>query len=88
VVIHLINETAVGYATISTGALPSYYGIISNSWYVGDNHVPLLWYGWKIKSATMNRRVDLIDIVPTLAYFLNISPPNAATGEIVLELVE
>ena len=29
----LINETATGYATIATGALPSHHGIISNSWY-------------------------------------------------------
>jgi predicted AlkP superfamily pyrophosphatase or phosphodiesterase len=59
-----------------------------HSSYVGDNHVPLLWYGWKIKRVTINRPVSLVDIVPTLAYFLNISTPNAATGEIILELVE
>jgi len=59
-----------------------------HSSYVGDNHVPLLWYGWRINRATINRPVNLVDIVPTLAYFLNISRPNAAMGEIILELVE
>ncbi len=28
---YLINETAVGHATIATGALPSHHGIISNN---------------------------------------------------------
>ena len=30
---YLINQTAVGHATIATGALPSHHGIISNNWY-------------------------------------------------------
>lgn len=59
-----------------------------HSSYIGDNHVPLLFYGWKINRTTINRPVNLVDIVPTLAYFLDISKPNAAMGEIILELVE
>jgi predicted AlkP superfamily pyrophosphatase or phosphodiesterase len=59
-----------------------------HSSYVGDNHVPLLFYGWKINRETINRPVNLMDIVTTLAYFLDISKPNAAMGEIILEMVE
>jgi len=66
----------------------SYNNSSYHSSYIGDNHVPLLWYGWKISRATINRSVNLVDIVPTLAYFLDISRPNAAMGEIILELVE
>ena len=59
-----------------------------HSSYIADNHVPLIWYGWKIKRSTINRPVNMIDVVPTLSSFLDISRPNASTGEIILELVE
>ncbi len=58
-----------------------------NSSSPGDSHVPLLWYGWKIGSATINRPVSLTDIAPTLAFFLDISWPNATTGEPILEVI-
>lgn len=58
-----------------------------NSSYLGDDHVPLIWYGWKISRATVNRPVNLTDIVPTLAFFLDISRPNACTGEPILEVI-
>ena len=59
-----------------------------HSSYIADNHVPLIWYGWKIRRSTISRPVNMIDIVPTLSYFLDISRPNASQGEIILELVE
>ena len=59
-----------------------------HSSYIADNHVPLIWYGWKIKRSTINRSVNMIDIVPTLSSFLDISRPNASSGTIILELVE
>ncbi len=59
-----------------------------HSSYVGDNYVPLIFYGWKIKRAEINRPVKMIDIAPTLSYFLEIARPNASNGNIILELVE
>ncbi len=59
-----------------------------HSSYMGDNHVPLIWYGWKIRRATINRSVNQTDIAATLSHFLDISRPNSATGEVILELVE
>jgi predicted AlkP superfamily pyrophosphatase or phosphodiesterase len=59
-----------------------------HSSYIADNHVPLVWYGWKIKRSSINRPVNMIDVVPTISSFLEISRPNASTGEIILELVE
>ena len=59
-----------------------------HSSYVGDNHVPLLFYGWRINRETINRPVNLVDIATTLAYLLDISKPNAAIGEVILEIVE
>lgn len=58
-----------------------------HSSYLGDNHVPLIWYGWKIKRSTLTRPVKMIDIAPTISYFLDIARPNVSTGEIILELV-
>jgi hypothetical protein len=60
---------------------------VNSSFFMGDNHVPLIWYGWKISRATINRSVSMTDIAPTLSYFLDISNPNASTGEVILELV-
>ncbi len=63
-------------------------GASYHSSYIADNHVPLIWYGWKIKRSSISRPVNMIDIVPTLSYFLDISRPNASQGDIILELVE
>jgi hypothetical protein len=53
----------------------------------GDAHVPLLWYGWKIGRTTITHPVSMTDIAPTLAFFLNISWPNASTGEPIIEII-
>ncbi|NJM14305.1 MAG: hypothetical protein HC896_01990 [Bacteroidales bacterium] len=59
-----------------------------NSSYRYDSHVPLIWYGWKIKRLKINRAIDLTDIAPTICSFMNISAPGASTGEIIVELME
>ena len=59
-----------------------------HSSYLGDNHVPLIFYGWKIKKSTLTRPVKMIDIAPTISYFLDISRPNVSTGDIILELMQ
>jgi len=52
-----------------------------SSSYTYDTHVPLIWYGWKVKRNTITDRVLLIDIAPTICNLLDISPPNASIGE-------
>ena len=59
-----------------------------HSSYLGDNHVPLIFYGWKIRRSTLTRPVKMIDIAPTISYFLEISRPNVSTGDIILELMQ
>jgi predicted AlkP superfamily pyrophosphatase or phosphodiesterase len=59
-----------------------------NSAYTYDTHVPLIWFGWKISRMSMSRSVDMTDIAPTIANFLNITAPNACTGKPILELIE
>jgi hypothetical protein len=58
-----------------------------NSSYSYDTHVPLIWYGWKVKRATIFEPVDMIDIAPTISYFLNIASPNATVGKPIIGLV-
>ena len=59
-----------------------------HSAYTYDIHVPLIWYGWKVRRATINKPVSITDIAPTISSMLNISRPNASTGELILELLE
>ncbi len=59
-----------------------------NSAYTYDTHVPLIWYGWKVKRDVIFSPVDIIDIAPTIASFMNITAPNASTGKAIIELVK
>jgi predicted AlkP superfamily pyrophosphatase or phosphodiesterase len=51
-----------------------------SSAYTYDTHLPLIWYGWKIKRNTITDKVSLVDIAPTICNLLDITPPNASTG--------
>jgi predicted AlkP superfamily pyrophosphatase or phosphodiesterase len=51
-----------------------------------DTHVPLIWYGWKIKRSKISRTVYMKDIAPTISNFLNIPFPNGCTGNVITEL--
>ena len=50
--------------------------------------VPLIFYGWKIKKGESIEKISMTDLAPTLAAFLHISSPNAATGTPLLELTD
>jgi len=53
-----------------------------------DRKIPLIWYGWKIGKRSIYRDVDMADIATTLAFFLDIPSPDAASGSPILELIE
>ena len=53
-----------------------------------DTHVPLIWYGWKIGRKTISRNIDITDIAPTIATFMDIPYPNACSGTPIKEIVE
>lgn len=62
------------------------HAVIShNSFYSYDTHVPLIWYGWKIKPQIISRQISMEDIAPTIATFLNMSQPNACSGTFINE---
>ncbi len=52
-----------------------------------DAHVPLIFYGWKINRFTLPDRISPLDIVPTIAYYLEISVPANASGKVITGMV-
>ncbi len=58
------------------------------SGYRNYTQVPLIFYGWKIKSGKTDIPVSMTDIAPTLASFLKIAYPNASTGKILPDILK
>ncbi len=49
-----------------------------------DNHVPILMYGPKwLKPGRVDRRVEVVDIAPTLARLLGVPTPSSAEGSLL-----
>ncbi|WP_046745170.1 alkaline phosphatase PafA [Kordia zhangzhouensis] len=63
-------------ATISYSRTGSTHG----SGFNYDTHVPLLFYGNGIRQGATWQRTEITDIAPTISALLEISLPNAATG--------
>ncbi len=51
-------------------------------------HVPLIFYGWKVKRASIPYRVSPTDVATTIASFLEISMPDNATGRVIQDIVK
>ena len=62
------------------------FATYSNSPYTYDTHIPLIWYGWKIKHKTILRNISVTDIAPTISSLLNISFPNGYSGTPIFEI--
>ena len=58
-----------------------------NSAYIYDTHVPLIWYGWRVKRDVIVRPIDMTDVATTIASMMSIIAPNAASGKVIYELV-
>jgi predicted AlkP superfamily pyrophosphatase or phosphodiesterase len=52
-----------------------------------DTHVPIIFVGKGINAAAVERLVHPIDVAPTLSALLNLSPPAAAEGTALIEVV-
>lgn len=61
-------------------------GTTHGSWNPYDIHIPLLWYGWGIKTGETFRTTHMTDIAATLAALLHIQAPNACVGEVIEEV--
>lgn len=60
----------------------------SNSPYVYDTHIPLIWYGWRIKRQEISDKIEITDIAPTISYLLNMTKPNGCTGKAIKGLLK
>ncbi len=63
-------------------------GATHGSQYAYDTHVPLIWYGWKIRHGETFAPIKITDIAPTISALLHIAKPNATTGDVILEIVK
>ena len=83
------NESRSGHiqiipkpANYNAGKTSSTHGL----WNPYDSHIPLIWFGWEIKSGKTFREVHMTDIAPTLSSLLNIQMPNGCVGMPIQEL--
>lgn len=58
-------------------------GTTHGSLYAYDTHVPLLFYGWKVKAGETTLRTNISDISPTVADLLSILEPNGNVGNVI-----
>ncbi|WP_367914745.1 alkaline phosphatase PafA [Leadbetterella sp. DM7] len=54
--------------------------------YAYDTHIPLLFFGWKIKPGETYRKTSVADTAPTLAALLSILEPSGNVGAVIEEL--
>ena len=62
-------------------------GTTHGEWNPYDAHIPLLFYGWKVKHGETSREVHITDIAPTVCHKLHIQQPNACVGEPITEVM-
>ena len=78
---------AVASASITQGKATGVTAAVGSPWRY-DTHVPIIFAGPGIKAAHVQRPVHPIDIAPTLSSVLNISPPAAAEGSVLIEVLD
>ena len=71
--------------------MPGYFdgsnkGTTHGTWNPYDAHIPLLWYGWKIKPGKTNRETYMTDIAATVAAMLRIQMPSGCVGNVIEEI--
>jgi arylsulfatase A-like enzyme len=63
-------------------------GTTHGTWHPYDSHIPLLFYGWKIKPGKTNRETYMSDIAPTIAALLHIQMPSGCVGKVIEEVTK
>lgn len=62
-------------------------GTTHGAWNPYDSHIPLIFYGWKIKPGKTNRETYMTDIAATVAALLRIQMPSGCVGEPITEIL-
>ncbi len=63
-------------------------GTTHGLWNPYDSHIPLVWFGWKVKPGKLYREVYMTDIAPTLAAMLQIQMPSGSVGKVIPEVIK
>lgn len=53
-----------------------------------DSHVPVIWMGPGIDASRIGRRVETVDVAPTIAAYLRVRPPSGARGRVMTEVMD
>ncbi|MEJ0030238.1 MAG: alkaline phosphatase family protein [Bacteroidota bacterium] len=64
------------------------FGTTHSSPYTYDTHVPILFYGFGVKSGSSVHYHTITDIAPTMSILMKIKFPSGCTGQPVAELLE
>ena len=59
-------------------------GTTHGSLYQYDRHIPLVFYGWKVKPELLQQPAMSVDIGPTLANHIGIEVPQVLDGSVLL----
>lgn len=54
--------------------------------WVYDTYVPILFGGWNMSAMKVSRRVETVDIAPTLSLLLGTKPPSGSVGNALEEV--
>lgn len=63
-------------------------GTTHGLWNPYDSHIPLLFFGWGIKSGKLNRETYMTDIAATIAAMLQIQMPSGCVGHVITEVMK
>ena len=53
-----------------------------------DQHVPIIFAGYRLRASKVYRRVETVDVATTLSHFMGIRLPSGAGGKPLIELLE
>jgi len=76
-----------GYLAISSDNGSEHKGTSHGSAFNYDTHVPLLWYGNKMKHQEIFRPIEITDISATLVHLLNLQRNGSMTGNPIIEML-
>jgi len=53
-----------------------------------DTHVPVIWMGPGIEPGRISRRVETVDVAPTISAYLGVKYPSGSRGRVMTEITE
>ena len=76
-----------GFLAISSNANAEHKGTSHGSAFNYDTHVPLLWYGNRMKAQEIFRPLEITDISATLVHLLKLQRIGSMTGKPIVEIL-